>query len=59
MGIKQEVIEALEKLPDEASIEDVKYHLYFVLTIRERLADKNAATLTQEEVEERMKHWLK
>ena len=59
MGIKQEIMGSLETLPDEATIEDIKYHLYFVLMIKERLADTHAPTLPHEEVKERMKRWLK
>jgi len=58
MSVKQEIIESLAKLPDEATLEDIKYHLYVVLTIKGRLAEKNPQYLTQEEVEERMKRWL-
>lgn len=57
MGIKQEVIESLERLPDDATVEDVRNHLYIQLVLKERLKQEEP-TLTQEEVEERMKRWL-
>ncbi len=55
---KAEVESLLKKLPNDCSIEDIQYHLYVLEKVRRGLdrADTEG-TLTQEEVEERMKRW--
>jgi predicted transcriptional regulator len=56
---KQEVLKLLEALPDEASIEDIQYHLYVLQCIDRGRQDIEAGrTLSQDEVEQRMSRWL-
>jgi hypothetical protein len=56
---KEEILKMLEKLPDDASWEDVQYSIY----VRERVergqweADQEKL-IDQDEVEVRMKQWL-
>ena len=35
-GVKQQVLEVLENLPDDCSFEDVQYRLYVLETLRKR-----------------------
>ena len=57
---KQEVRELLERLPDDASLEDIQYHIYVQEKVRRGLSDVEAGrVLTQEEAEERMAKWLR
>lgn len=56
---KDEVRQLLDKLPDDASFEDIQYHIYVREKVQKGLADVEAArTLTQEEAERRMSKWL-
>jgi hypothetical protein len=57
--VKDEVNSLLERLPEEASIEDVQYHLYVIEKVRNGLeAAKTKETLTQDQAEERLGKWL-
>lgn len=57
--VKDEVIALLNRLPDDASLEDIQYHLYVIEKVRNGLdsIDKEGG-LTQEQVEERLSKWL-
>ena len=56
---KQEVQEMLNKLPDEASFEDIQYHIYVLQKIERGVNDvEKGQTLDEEEVERRMSKWL-
>ncbi len=56
---KDEVEELLKKLPDDCTLEDVQYHIYVLEKIRrgEERAEKEG-TLTQDEVEKRLRKWI-
>jgi len=55
---KQEVMELLQQLPDDSSLEEIQYHLYVRQKIQRGLRDVEQAKVhTQEEVEKRMKKW--
>ncbi len=57
-AIKEEVVSLLDRLPEDASIEDVQYHLYVVEKVRNGLASaKSDGTLTQKQAEERLEKW--
>lgn len=57
--VKDEVASLLERLPDDASIEDVQYHLYVVEKVRHGLdAARTERTVTQEQAEEKLGKWL-
>jgi len=59
--LKEEVIELIRKLPDDATLEDIQYHLFVKqkLEIAEKQI-KNGKTTPHEEVIERVKKkWFK
>ncbi len=57
--VKDEVTSLLDRLPEDASIEDVQYHLYVVEKVRNGLeAAKTEGTLTQKDAEEKLGKWL-
>ena len=56
---KDEVREILEQIPDDASLEQIQYHIYVRQKIERGLEDvKNGKTISQEEMEARMVRWL-
>ena len=56
---KQSVKELLEKLPDDVSFEEIQYQIYVRQKIERALEELKAGnTLTQEEVEARVKTWF-
>ncbi len=56
---KQEVRKLLEALPEDASLEDIQYHLYVLQRIdRGRQDIETGRTIAQDEVERRMARWL-
>jgi hypothetical protein len=58
MSIKQELISALQRLPEDASEEDVLEQLYVVLKIERGLAAAKAGKkVPVSEVRDRIKNW--
>jgi predicted transcriptional regulator len=56
---KEEVRRLLELLPDDASLEDIQYHIYVRQKIVRGLEDiETGRTLSEEEFEARMSKWL-
>lgn len=56
---KKEVERVLANLPDDASLEDVQYHLYVLQHIERGRRDiEEGRVLSAEEVERRMARWL-
>jgi predicted transcriptional regulator len=56
---KEEVIDLLNQLPDDSTLEEIQYHLYVRQKIQRGLKDVDQGNVkTQEEVENRMKKWL-
>ena len=56
---KEEVRELLEGLPDEASLEDIQYHIYVRQKIRRGMeAEKDGRVVKHEDVKRRMSRWL-
>jgi len=56
---KHEVFKLLKTLPEEASLEDIQYHLYVLQCIGRGRQDVEAGrTLPQDEAERRMARWL-
>ena len=52
---KEEIREILDKLPDDATLEDIQYQIYVRQQIRQGLSDAEAGrTLTQDQMEQRM-----
>ena len=51
--------ELLAELPDDASLEDVQYHIYVRQEVQRGLdAAHDGKTVTQEELERRLGRWL-
>jgi len=58
-GTRDEVISLLDRLPEDASIEDVQYHLYVIEKVRNGLeAAQPEGAMTQEQAEEKLGKWL-
>lgn len=58
MTAKQEAQKVLDSLPDDASIEQIQYHLYVVQKVEQgRRAYREGDFLSQEEVKRRMAKW--
>ena len=56
---KQEVQELLQELPDDATLEDIQYHIYVKQKVEQGLADVRAGrVISQKEVEKRFSRWL-
>lgn len=56
---KQEVAQLLTQLPDDATLEDIQYHLYVLEKIRRGRADMAAGrSYTSEQARERLGRWL-
>jgi predicted transcriptional regulator len=59
-GVKQQIREVLDQLPDDCSVEDVQYRLFVLETLRKRTADADRGDfVTQAEIEQRLSKWLK
>jgi predicted transcriptional regulator len=56
---KDEVRALLDKLPDDASLNDIQYHIYVRQKIERGLeAIRKGEVIPQEEIEKRMARWL-
>ena len=56
---KEEVRRLLETLPEDASYEDIQYHIYVRQAVEHGIAAADRGdVLTQEDVERRMAKWL-
>ena len=56
---KEEVRKLLDTLPEEASFEDIHYHIYVQQAIRRGLeAAERGELVDQDEIERRMSKWL-
>ncbi len=56
---KAEVMQILEGLPEDASLEDIQYHIYVRQKIDRGLSDiEHGHTLSEDEFDQRMKVWL-
>lgn len=60
IAAKEGVRKILDQIPDDASFEDIQYHVYVCQKIEQGLKDiKESRVLSQEEVEQRMSKWIK
>lgn len=58
-AVKKEITSMIERLPDDASYEDVQYHLYVVEKVKNGLsAAENGNAISQEQAEERLEKWI-
>lgn len=59
VNAKQDVRRVLDGLPEEASLEDIQYHLYVLQRIERGREDVEAGrVLPRGEVEQRLARWL-
>jgi len=60
MTAKKMIMEAVEDLPDDATIEDAMERLLFLAKVERGLSQADAGkTISHMEVKERMAEWLK
>ncbi|MDA3875191.1 MAG: hypothetical protein PF795_14680 [Kiritimatiellae bacterium] len=60
MTTKDKMIQAVQNLPDDASIEDAMERLLFMVKIERGLQQADAGqTISHAQVKERMSKWLK
>lgn len=60
MTVKEQVIEAVQQLPANATIEDVMEKLYLLYKVEQGIKQADSGhKVYQEEAKERMKRWLK
>jgi predicted transcriptional regulator len=56
---KEQVQEILETLPEDASLEDIQYHIYVRQKIQQGMDDVEAGrVISHEEVQRRLAKWL-
>lgn len=56
---KMEVRKILDHLPDDASFEDIQYHIYVCQKVERGRKDiEEGRVISQEEMERRMSKWL-
>jgi hypothetical protein len=56
---KQDARKILDGLPEEASLEDIQYHLYVLQRIERGREDVTAGrVVSQDDVEQRLARWL-
>jgi predicted transcriptional regulator len=56
---KEQVQEILEALPEDASLEDIQYHIYVRQKIEQGIDDAEAGrVISHEEVQRRLAKWL-
>ena len=56
---KEEVRELLKQLPQDASLEDIQYHIYVRQKVQKGLsAARGGKVISQHEIEKRMTRWL-
>ena len=60
METKQQILKAIEQMPDDASVEDALERLYLLYKIERGLQQADRGELlSQEEARQRMARWLK
>ncbi|MCX5887168.1 MAG: hypothetical protein NT096_14865 [Proteobacteria bacterium] len=58
-GVKQQVIQLIQALPDDVTVDDVMAELYFKLQVDAGLRELDEGKgIPHEEVEKRMSKWL-
>ncbi len=60
MTVKERVIQTVQELPHDISIEDVIERLYLLYKVERGIEQANAGkTISQEEAKRRMRKWFK
>lgn len=59
MSPKEQIIQALKQLPDDASYEDAMERIFFLHKVARGIAQAdNGQTITQEQARQRLARWL-
>jgi predicted transcriptional regulator len=59
MTIKEKACEVISRMPEEATLEEIQYHLYVLQCIEQGDKDiEDGRTLTHVEAEQRLAKWL-
>lgn len=60
MTAKEMAQKVIEELPDEATFDDIQYHIYVLECVQQGEEDlKNGRVMASEQVEQGMAKWLK
>ena len=60
MDMKQQILKAIEELPDNAKVEDALERLYLLYKVERGIEQADSGELlSQEEARQRMAKWLK
>ena len=60
MTTKEQMLNAIRELPDDATLEDAMERLYFLYKVERGIAQADTGqTITQTEARKRMERWLK
>jgi hypothetical protein len=58
MSVKQEIMKTLANLPEDATAEDIEYHVYVALLLHGRLASTDRSkNLSLDDIRQRLKLW--
>jgi predicted transcriptional regulator len=59
MTVKQQVCEVVSRLPEDATLEDIQYHLYVLECLEQGDRDiADGKTVNHEEAQRRLAKWL-
>lgn len=59
MSAKAEAVQMLQELPDEASFEDIQYHLYVLEKVKRGMSRaEDEGEVSHAEAKERLGRWL-
>lgn len=59
MSVKKDVLQLIQQLPDDCTLEDVQYHLYVRQKVERGLqAAEKGHVVSQEEARKRFARWL-
>jgi hypothetical protein len=60
ISVKDNVLRMIQELPDDCSLEDVKYRIYLLERVGEGLTNIDAGrVMTQDEAEQEVTRWLR
>lgn len=59
MTVKEQVIEAINRMPDDSTIDDIGYELYVIETVQKGLDELDRGDyLTHAQAREKLEKWL-
>ena len=57
--LKKHAIKATKELPDDATVDDIRYEVYFISQVVAGLKDaREGRVVSQEDAKKRMKRWV-